>query len=366
MKNCFSYIYPNNIKEISDEENVFDFYKGNLTFDGKRYKVKLPLKTHYESSPDNYSIAKSRLIGLQKQLNLNPELREKYDAVIKTYLDENILEEVKDDKTFDNVHYLPRRAVIKNERDTTKIRVAFDASAKSPKQPSLNDILYRGPCLLPLVLDILLRFRISETAVVADIQQGFLQISIAETHRNLRFLWFEDINNSDVIKTLRFAGVMFGLACSPFLLNATIRSQVEKHLGKNTEKLLLQFLRDLYVDNTATSFNDLTKATEFHHLTKNILAIGGFNLRQWETNDLILRNIISQEKTLNAIQNEKTDESTYAQSQLGFSSHAFRKVLGLNWDTNNDFLVYEFADIIAVTSKLEITKRNILCVSAMF
>ena len=41
-------------------------------------------------------------------------------------------------------------------------------------------------------------------------------------------------------------------------------------------------------------------------------------------------------------------------------------VLELNWDTNNDFLVYEFADIIAVASKLEITKRNILCVSAMF
>ena len=117
-------------------------------------------------------------------------------------------------------------------------------------------------------------------------QQEFLQISIAEPHRNLlRFLWFEDINNSDVIKTLLFARVMFGLTCSPFLLNATIRAHVEKHLGENTEKLLLQFLRDLYVDDTATSFNDLTKATEFYHLTKNILAIGGFNLRKWETNN---------------------------------------------------------------------------------
>ena len=63
---------------------------------------------------------------------------------------------------------------------------------------------------------------------------------------------------------------------------------------------------------------------------------------------------------------KKTDESTYAQSQLGFNSHTFRKVLGINWDTNNDFLVYEFDDIIAVASKLEITKRNILRVSAMF
>ena len=73
MKNCFSHIYPNDIKEISDEENVFDFYKRNLSSDGKRYEVKLPLKTNYESLLDNYSIAKSRLVGLQKQLNLNPE-----------------------------------------------------------------------------------------------------------------------------------------------------------------------------------------------------------------------------------------------------------------------------------------------------
>ena len=70
-------------------------------------------------------------------------------------------------------------------------------------------MIYSGPRLLPLVQDILLRFRIGETAVVADIQQEFLQISIAEPHRNLlRFLWFEDTNNSDVIKTLRFARVL--------------------------------------------------------------------------------------------------------------------------------------------------------------
>ena len=95
--------------------------------------------------------------------------------------------------------------------------------------------------------------------MVTDIQQAFLQICIAEIHRNLvRFLWFEDINNSDVVKTLRFARVMFGLTCIPFLMNATIRAHVEKHLVENTEKLLLQFLRDLYVDTIATSYRILT------------------------------------------------------------------------------------------------------------
>ena len=195
MKNCFSQIYPSGTKEISDEENVFDFYKRNLNFDGKHHKVKLPLHANYESLPDNYSIAKSRLVGLQKQLNLNPELRESYHTIIKTYLDENIVDEVKGDETFENVHHLRHRTVIRNKWDTTKKRVIFDASAKLLEALSLNVILYGRACLLPLAQDILLRFRIDKTAAVVDIQQRFLQISPSENHRNLlRFVWFEDIN----------------------------------------------------------------------------------------------------------------------------------------------------------------------------
>ena len=70
---------------------------------------------------------------------------------------------------------------------------------------------------------------------------------------------------------------MFGLTCIPFLLNATIRAYVEKHLFENTEKIFLEFLRDLYVDDTATFFNDLRKATRFYYLPKSLLASGGFN-----------------------------------------------------------------------------------------
>ena len=132
--------------------------------------------------PDNCSIAKPRLVELEKQLNLNPELRKGNDTIIKTNLNEDIVEEVRDDETFENVYFLLHRAVIRNERDTTKMRVVFDASVKLPKQPSLNDILNSGLCLLPLVQDIVLQFRIGKTAVVSDMQQAFLQISIAETH----------------------------------------------------------------------------------------------------------------------------------------------------------------------------------------
>ena len=47
------------------------------------------------------------------------------------------------------------------KRKTTKLRIVFDASAKMYDEPSLNDLLYSGPCMLPFLYDILLRFRIS-------------------------------------------------------------------------------------------------------------------------------------------------------------------------------------------------------------
>ena len=100
------------------------------------------------------------------------KLRESYNTIIKIYLNENIVEEVKDDEIFESVHYLRHRAVIRNERDTTKIRVVFDTSAKSSKQPSIKYILYSEPCLLALAQHILLCFRIGETAIVAYIQQA--------------------------------------------------------------------------------------------------------------------------------------------------------------------------------------------------
>ena len=110
---------------------------------------------------------------------------------------------------------------MKSDRETTKTRMVFDASAKSDKsEPSLNDILYSGPCPLPLIEDTVLRFRLGRIAVVADIQQAFLQISVNECHRNyLRFLWYNNMFDENSSKYYRFGRVLFGLTCSPFLLN---------------------------------------------------------------------------------------------------------------------------------------------------
>ena len=81
--------------------------------------------------------------------------------------------------------------VIKIDRDTTKCRVVFDASAKDKdKQFCLNDYLEEGPNTIPNIFDVLINFRSKPVGLTADIQSAFLQIGIDPIdHEKMRFLW---------------------------------------------------------------------------------------------------------------------------------------------------------------------------------
>lgn len=136
-----------------------------------------------------------------------------------------------DAKVEGKVHYLLHHAVIRRDKKTTKLRVVYDASARSGG-PSLNNCLYTEPKFNQNVFDILLRFRSYQVTLTADIEKAFLMISINQRDRNaLRFLWVDDIQQEEPkIVTLRFTRVVFGVSSSPFLLNATIILRSFPHL----------------------------------------------------------------------------------------------------------------------------------------
>ena len=92
-------------------------------------------------------------------------------------------------------------------------------------EPSLNNILYGVPCLLPYLYDILLQFRTGKIGLLGDIKQAFWQVEIAEEHRDLLVLL-----KFTKITSLRFTRAVFGLTSSPFLLNGTIKIHVSKYL----------------------------------------------------------------------------------------------------------------------------------------
>ena len=126
------------------------------------------------------------LTRLKKEAGI---LRE-YDSVIKEQLEKGIVEQVPSNEcdVIGEVHYLPHHPVVRKDRETTKVRVVYDASLKESGGPSLNQCLYTGPPLTERIADTLMRFRVHKIALAGDIEKAFLMISVAEEDRNvLRF-----------------------------------------------------------------------------------------------------------------------------------------------------------------------------------
>ena len=167
----------------------------------------------------------------------------------------------------------------------------YDASAKN-KGPSLNESLYKGPCLTPL-FDVLLRFRAHDIALTADIEKAYLQISVTEGERDyLRFLWFDNIykENPDIMK-YQFCRVIFGATCSQFLLNATIKKHMSKFIDIDRE-FVEKVLRHFYVDDLNCGVNSIEDGVKFYEKLKSVLLEANFNLRKWRTNSVELRKMI--------------------------------------------------------------------------
>ena len=121
-------------------------------------------------------------------------------------------------------HYLSHRAVVKEDHETTKTTIVFDASAKYQNQKSPNHMLDPGSYLLPHIFHILVRFRLGQVRIITDIKRAFLQISIDKNHSDfLRMIWYENVFDlTPVIKLLRFARSVFTLISNPFIFNGPL------------------------------------------------------------------------------------------------------------------------------------------------
>ncbi len=118
-----------------------------------------------------------------------------YDSTIKDQIQRGMVEPVEESSgdPCSKICYLPHHAVIRSDKETTKIRVVYDASARSDG-PSLDDCLHAGPKYDQKILDILLRFRVHRVAIVADIEKAFLMVAMARKDQDaLHFLWFDDV-----------------------------------------------------------------------------------------------------------------------------------------------------------------------------
>ena len=354
------------------EPSVYDTFKQSIKFDNGRYEVRLPWCSEGTQPPSNFQLAKRRLQGLLKRLRHNPEVLQEYNAIMQEQLKLGIIEKVSNDRseaTDNDIHYLPHHAVIRMDKQTTKIRIVYDASAQD-KGISLNDCLLSGPKFEQYILDILLRFRTYRIALVADVEKAFL-IAVSEDDRNaLRFLWIDDVEKPQPeLQQMKFTRVVFGVSASPFLLNTTISHHHEKYYNDHLE-LVNTLKRSIYVDDVTIKKMTLTssipcprKRSLMADLTcVNSLPTHPPYVREFLKNrgcQRMLRSIVPLWKKMKHIQ-------AISLILLTGSKPGGQKVLAVGWDPTSDMLLFDISAMVNSLQTLEPTKRSIVGVASRF
>lgn len=112
--------------------------------------------------------------------------------------------------------FLPHHGVFKQNGDSLKIRVVYDASCQTSSGHSLNDILLTGPKLQTNICDILMPFCIHNVVFTCDIRQMYSQILVhPEDQQYQMVLWRE--NNTDPLSLYKLTRITFGVNCSPYI-----------------------------------------------------------------------------------------------------------------------------------------------------
>ena len=166
--------------------------------------------------------------------------------------------------------YLPYKAVIHENAESTKLRIVYDASAMEKNRSFLfNDCLETGPAFQNLLWSVLIRTRFKPIALCGDLQKAFLQIRIkADDRDTLRFHWIKE-RNPNQIETPRFTRLVFGLVQSPFIWGGTL----QEYLGSYIEKHLIEVAEikdDLYVDDLISGGNNFEQVASLKDIAIEI------------------------------------------------------------------------------------------------
>ena len=171
-------------------------------------------------------------------------------------------------------------------------------------------------------------------------------VAVGKDDRDVRrFIWVDNpFTELPKLKTYQFMHVIFGVSSSPFLLNATIRFHLEKHLGQN-EILVKQLLCSTYVADIIAGGQTEEEVLQLCSQSKEIFCEGGFNLRKFLMNSKSVQQQIELMETSNP---PFLDELTYSKHTLGTSQPATvekSKVLGILWSPKADCFHFDVAHL---------------------
>jgi len=243
---------------------------------------------------------------------------------MQDYLDAGHMELVPPEQIANVFHYyIPHHCVLRPDSSTTKLRVVFNAFARTSVGYSLNESMYTGPKLQPDIQVVLLRARLWKYVFMTDIKLMYRQIMVRPADRDyLRILW--RFSTDTPVQEYRLYTVTYGTSAAPYQALRTLQELaiVDGKLFPIAASILLN---DTFVDDILTGANTEHDALEYHSQLIALCSLAKFELRKWASNNCnILQAVPIESQAMSpALLYNDTDEFDL-------------KILGLKWDPRAD------------------------------
>lgn len=323
---CVLYICKRNFNSVKPIRRIFD---------PVILVIQHPLKL-----AESKNQALRRLESLQRRFQRDMKLRESYSRFMDEYETSGHMTQISEAQLSqaEEVYFIPHHAVIKPDSLSTKLRVVFDASAKTTSGSSLNDKLLPGPNLQRDLLKLLIRFRIHQYVITADIAKMFRQVLVDPQDRRLQLiLWRQGSEERPRIYQLNT--VTYGTASAPYhamrcLLELATQHQEEYPAAAKAIR------EDFYMDDVLSGERTYQGIIELQRQLFDLLKKGQFMLRKWRSNE---------PQALQQLQRQETDD-------LLVIDRDTTKTLGLMWGSSQDCLQYK----VDLPKQGTLTKRVVL------
>nr|CAD2200109.1 unnamed protein product [Meloidogyne enterolobii] len=299
-----------------DDKNALELFKKSVTRTPEgRYEIEFPFKEKKINISSNFAPCIKRLQSSWAKGNKEGVLEKMKESFLEQAKNNQIENCERNDSNL--CHYIPWHYVYHPQKK--KMRIVFAANCKTAEEKiSLNDIIYRGPVLLPDLCGLLIRIRTFPILTSADVKSAFHQIGLKENQRDLmRFLLPKNWNLPPTNLNLaywRWTKMPFGISAAPFCLAAVINLHLEKTAGEFGRELR----RGIYADNI---FFSAITTEEGLNKCKKVIEI-------FKEAQMPLQEFISNSEIINKNFGDKALENN-------------TKILGVGWDVKKDALIVE-------------------------
>lgn len=172
-------------------------------------------------------------------------------------------------------YFIPHHAVVKRENGKMKIRVVFDASAKSSSGFSLNDCLATSPKLQNDITDILLRSRFYKYLFIADIAKMYRQIRVNNADCTYQHILWRSSPNEEV-KEYELSTITYGVNAVLYLAIRCLH-QLDSDCGTELPLAKNLLVTSTYVDDIMAGADTEKDVLELQRQIISLLHKGGFN-----------------------------------------------------------------------------------------